>query len=439
MIGRDFVVTAVILGLLPFCLAAPWIGVLTWSWIGYMNPHRLTFGFAYDLPFAFMVMAATLLGLPFAKDKKGLPGSIEVVLLLALWGWFLVTTMCAFYPADAWPHFVKVSKVLLGAFLTIVLFQDARRLQMLIWVIAGSIGFYGLKGGVFALGTGAQHRVLGPPDSFLSGNTEIGLALNMVIPLIVYLQRQEQHFWRRRALMAVAILSMIASLATYSRGALLGLAVVVPLLFLKSRARLILLPLLIIAVLVLPSVMPDGWLRQMETIETYRQDLSANQRLNSWFVSFQLAKDYPIMGGGFRTFSEEIYNLYMPGYRYAGSEHDAHSIYFQILGEHGFIGLALYVGLLFSTLLSLRRLVWRTRREPTQQWICNCAQMVEVSVIGYVVSGTFLSMSYFDLFYHLVAITVILKVLAKAPVPAVATDATLPTPALPGRPTLVKV
>lgn len=438
MIGRDFAVTAVILALLPFCLAQPWIGILTWSWIGYMNPHRLTFGFAYDLPFAFLVMAATLAGLLFTRDKKGLPGSSEVFLLLALWGWFLVTTMFAFYPADAWTHFVKISKILLGAFLTIALFQDARRLQMLIWVIVGSIGFYGLKGGLFALATGAQHRVLGPPDSFLAGNTEIGLALNMVIPLLVYVQRQEQHFWRRRVLMAVTILCIIASLATYSRGALLGLAVVVPLLFLKSRARLILLPLLIIAVTVLPSVMPARWVNQMETIETYKEDLSANQRLNSWFVSYELAKDYPVMGGGFRTFSEEMYDLYMPGYRFAGSEHDAHSIYFQVLGEHGFTGLGLYVALLLSTLVSLRRLVWQTRKNPGQQWICNCAQMVEVSVVGYIVSGTFLSMSYFDLFYHLVAITVILKVLAKAPVPAAVADAAAPTPALPGPATLVK-
>lgn len=438
MIGRDFAVTAVILGLLPVSLLHPWIGILTWSWIGYMNPHRLTYGFAYSMPFAFLVMAATLVGLLFTRDKKGLPGSSEVFLLLALWAWFLVTTMFAFYPEDAWAHFVKVSKILLGAFLTIALFQDPRRLQMLIWVIAGSIGFYGLKGGIFALATGARHRVLGPPDSFLSGNTEIGLALNMVIPLLVYLQRQEQHFWRRRALMAVTILSIIASLSTYSRGALLGLAVVVPLLFLKSRARLILLPLLVIAVTVLPAVMPAGWLNQMETIEGYKEDLSANQRLNSWFVSYELAKDNPVMGGGFRTFSEEIYNMYMPGYRFAGSEHDAHSIYFQVLGEHGFTGLGIYVALLLSTLVSLRRLVWQTRKNPGQQWICNCAQMVEVSVVGFIVSGTFLSMSYFDLFYHLVAITVILKVLAKAPVPEVVADAAAPTPALPGPATLVK-
>jgi probable O-glycosylation ligase (exosortase A-associated) len=405
------------MGLLPFCLSRPWIGVLTWSWLGYMNPHRMTWGFAYDLPFGMMVMLATIVGLVITKDKKGLPNAIEVYLLLALWGWFLVTTLFAFYPEDAWIQFNKVSKILVGIFLSLFLLQDARKLRALIWVIALSIGFFGVKGGIFSIMTGAQNQVLGPRDSFISGNTEIGLALNMVIPLIIFLQREETRMWRRRMLMAAAVLSIIASLGTYSRGALIGLAVVVPLVFLKSRARLVLLPLLAIAIVVLPSVMPRQWLERMGTIETYDQDVSANQRLNSWYVARELAKDYPVMGGGFRTFSKDIYEAYMPGYKYAENALDAHSIYFQVLGEHGFTGLALFVALIASTLLSLRRIIWNTRRDPSQRWICNCAQMLEVSVLAYAVSGAFLSMSYFDLFYHQVVITVILKTLVKAPVP----------------------
>ena len=418
MTFRDVVLTCLIMGLLPFCLSRPWIGVLTWSWLGYMNPHRMTWGFAYDLPFGMMVMLATVVGLVITRDKRGLPNAIEVYLLLALWGWFLVTTIFAFYPDDAWIQFNKVSKILVGIFLSLFLLQDARKLRALIWVIALSIGFFGVKGGIFSIMTGAQNQVLGPRDSFISGNTEIGLALNMVIPLLVFLQREETKLWRRRLLMAAAILSIIASLGTYSRGALVGLAVVVPLVFLKSRARLILLPLLAVGIFVLPSVMPRQWLERMGTIETYEQDVSANQRLNSWYVARELAKDYPIMGGGFRTFSKDIYEAYMPGYKYAENALDAHSIYFQVLGEHGFTGLALFVALIASTLLSLRRIIWKTRREPSQQWICNCAQMLEVSVLAYAVSGAFLSMSYFDLFYHQVVITVILKTLMKAPAPA---------------------
>jgi probable O-glycosylation ligase (exosortase A-associated) len=425
---RDLVVIGVVFGLLPFCLARPWIGNLTWAWLGYMNPQRLTWGVAYSLPFGLMVMAMTLVGLPFNRDVRGVPRATEVYLLTALWGWFLVTTMFAYYPVDAWEQFSKISKVLLGVYLSLMLLQEERKLRALIWVIAMSIGFFGFKGGIWAIATGGGNQVLGPPDSFIAGNTEIGLALNMVIPLLFFLRGQEKRWWLRRLLLAMALFSMVASLITYSRGALLGLLVIVPLLSLKSRARVLILPLLLVAGLIGPSLMPKQWTERMETIETYEEDISANQRLNSWWVAYQLAKDSPILGGGFRTFSIEIYQTYMPGYIYANQQHDAHSIYFQVLAEHGFVGLGLFLSLIVSTFLSLRYVIYVTRGRPDQEWIRNCAKMVEVSLAGYAVSGAFLSMSYFDLFYHLVAITVLLKVFvarsgAPAPTPSTETQA----------------
>jgi probable O-glycosylation ligase (exosortase A-associated) len=216
----------------------------------------------------------------------------------------------------------------------------------------------------------------------------------------------------------------VASLFTHSRGALLGLMVVIPLLFLKSRTKLLILPLLLVAGFVGPGMMPSNWTEKMETIETYEQDISANQRLTAWWVAYQIARDSPILGGGFRTFHRDMYRAYIPDYVYANQDHDAHSIYFQVLAEHGFAGLALFAGLLASTFVSLRYVVHVTRGRPDQAWINDCAKMVEVSLAAYAVSGAFLSMSYFDLFYHLVVITVLLKVF-------VARSATVATPAPP--------
>jgi probable O-glycosylation ligase (exosortase A-associated) len=406
---RDLVVTAIVVGSLPVCLLQPWIGVLVWSWIGYMSPHRLTWSFAYSAPWAMMVAIPTLAGLMFTKERARLPWTAEVRLLAALWGLFLVTTVFAFYPAEAWAHFNKVSKILLMTFVTLVLFQDERRLRALLWVIGLSIGFYGLKGGVWAVMTGAQYKVLGPPASFIAGNTEIGLALNMVLPILIFLRREEQRRWLRHVLLAMIGFSVVAILITYSRGAALGLAVVVTLLFLKSRAKLVAILLIAAGLVVASSTLPDKWFGRVETITTYQQDSSAQGRLDAWYVAYRLAKDYPLLGGGFRTFTRDIFTRYdMPRGR------DAHSIFFQVLGEHGFTGLGLYVGLIGSTVLSLRWLIRRGRRLPSTQWISNCAQMLEASVAAYVVAGAFLSMSYFDLFYHLVAITVILKVLLRA-------------------------
>jgi probable O-glycosylation ligase (exosortase A-associated) len=421
---RDVIVTIIIIGSLPVCLARPWIGILMWSWIGYMNPHRLTWSFAYTLPFAMMVALATLIGLLFTKERKPLPRTIEVYLLLALWVLFSISTFFAFNPTDAWDQFDKVSKILLVTFVTMLLFQEAEKLKTLLYVIALSIGFYGLKGGIWALATGGGNQVLGPAESFISGNTEIGLAINMVLPILLLLSRYESRRWMKMGLRATFFFGIFGSIFTYSRGAFLGLGLVLTLTFVKSRVRFILIPLAIVVALFGKSLVPEQWLNRMGTIQTYEQDRSANMRLNAWWVSYRLALDNPIIGAGFRPFGPAVYLRYSPDEKWNDWQ-DAHSIYFQVLAEHGFTGLALYLALIASTLISLRRVRRRARGDPSLEFHGATAQMLEVSLLGFLVSGAFLSMSYFDLYFHLVAITVMLKVLVlqEAPAPVVARPA----------------
>src|SRR5262245_21640112 len=99
---RDIVLTVVILGSLPVCLARPYFGVLMWSWLGFMNPHRLTWGFAYDLPFSQLVGIFTLVGLLFTRDRRPVPLVRESVLLGAFWLLITVTTIFAMFPDRAW-------------------------------------------------------------------------------------------------------------------------------------------------------------------------------------------------------------------------------------------------------------------------------------------------------------------------------------------------
>ena len=253
--------------------------------------------------------------------------------------------------------------------------------------------------------------MLGPSGSFIAGNTEIGLALNMTLPILLFLYKHEERRWLRYGWLAMFVMSFPAILSTYSRGALLGLGVVLPMLFLKSKQKLVVLLLLAISIPLATAILPEKWFTRMETIQTYEQDGSAQVRLRAWQLAMQIANDRPLIGGGFRTFSREIYAYYGWSTRTA---FDAHSIYFQVLAEHGFTGLALYLALIASTLLSSAAAHRQAAARPgAARGSTDCAQMIEVSLIGFLVCGAFLSMSYFDLFYHLVAITVILKVLVR--------------------------
>jgi probable O-glycosylation ligase (exosortase A-associated) len=408
---RDILLTAIIVSLLPICFVRPWVGILVWSWLGYMNPHRFTWSFANSrIPWAEMVAIATICGFVLTRDRKRFIWSRETVLMLLLWGWFTITTMASWYPRDAWPRWEMVSKILLMNFMTIPLIQSRDRLRWLLLVIAGSLGFYGFKGGMFVIATGGQHMVMGAPGrSFVSGNTTIALALNMCLPLFWYLRKGESRPWLRSLLLATFCLSVLAVLFTYSRGGLLGLGCVLAILGARSKRRYLALPLVGLTALVVFTVAPQRWVERMQTIETYDQDQSAMGRLMAWRVGYEIANDRPIFGGGFEVFNQRAtYLKYAPQF-----DHfiDAHSIYFNLLGEHGYVGLGLFVLLILCSLASLLSTYRAGLQREELAWASDFAHMLGAGIVAYLVTGAFLSVAYFDLGWHFLAFVVILKAL----------------------------
>ena len=131
-------------------------------------------------------------------------------------------------------------------------------------------------------------------------------------------------------------------------------------------------------------------------------DSSARSRFNSWTYSWRLALDYPVTGGGFEAYTQSLFNLYAPNPQ---DVHGPHSIYFGVLAEHGFVGLALYLSLVFSSFLTLRR-VGRQARRWGDIRTANYATMLQMSLIGFLASGAFLGRAYFDYYFTVVACTV---------------------------------
>ena len=415
---RDIVLLVVIIGSLPVCFVRPWIGLLVWSWLAFMNPHLHTWAFAASSPFSQWVGLATLGGAVFSRDRQPFVWSREVAVLVLLLGWFTVTTMYALYPAEAWPQWERVSKILLMTFLVIPFFQDRRRLRILLLVVAASIGFYGLKGGIWVLLTGGNYQVLGAPGaSFISTNNALALALNMCLPILFYLAKEERRPWLRLALYLTFLASIISVLFTYSRGGLVGLLIVLSVLFLHWRnIPHVAVAAILVAVLAF-GFAPQKWLDRMDTIIHYQQEASANLRLLSWQVSFMLANDHPITGGGFWGISNlATFARYMPDYP-AGS-HDAHSIYFNLLGEHGYPGLAIFAVFVGLTLMTLETIRKRALQEPELQWAANYAFMLRASIVAYLTSGAFLSVAYFDLAYLLFIVVGLVKVLMEREIEA---------------------
>ncbi len=409
---RDIVIALIIFGGVPVALFQPHVGVLLWSWISYMNPHRLTFGFAYDFPFAAVIGGATLLGLLFTRDRQRLPMTPITMAWLLFVVWMCFTTLFALHPDDAFLEWKRTMKIMLIAFTTVMLMAHRDRLHLLIWVIVLSLGFYAVKGAVFTLthDTGGLNLVWGPEGSFIEDNNALAFALIMTLPLMRYLHLVTENKWIKRGLLAMMLLTVIAIVGSHSRGALLAGVAIGLYFWFKSDNRFRIATALVLIGALVAAVAPPVWIERMETIRTYEQDPSAMGRINAWWVAVNLTRDRPIVGGGFNTFQEDTFARYAPE---PENVHDAHSIYFEVLGEHGYVGLVLF---LFLGVLALRNGKWimrATRDRPDLKWAGQLAAMLQVSLIGYATGGAFLGLAYFDLYYHLVAMLIITRILVE--------------------------
>jgi putative inorganic carbon (HCO3(-)) transporter len=402
---RDAVVFAVVFGMLPFIFKRPAIGIMGFTWISLMNPHRLTYGAAYDFPFVMIVGLTTLVALFARPDPKRLPVTPLTVMLILFMGWMTLTTFVAFEPDRAWGEWNRVMKTLFFVLVSMAALNNEKDTKLFAWVVALSLGFYGLKGGLFTLMSGGSSRVMGPTGTYITDNNDLALALLTTVPLIWWLHLQATKKWLRLAMVGLAFLTIISVLGSYSRGALLGGGAMLVLLWLKSgnKARTGLALLLIIPLIVL--LMPENWFGRMETINDYKSDNSALGRLNSWQFATNVAL-HNIAGGGFLTFTPSVFLIYAPDPQ---NIHAPHSIYFQVLGEHGFIGLAFFLTVLILAWRTGTRVIRACEHQPQTKWASDLAKMCHASLAGYAVGGAFLSLAYFDLLYDIVIILVLLE------------------------------
>lgn len=409
---RDAIILLTILGFIPSILIQPHIGVLVWSWISYMNPHRAAWGIAYSFPFAMVIGAVTIVAWLVSREPKRPPPGATTALLLIFAVWITLTSLFAITPAQTYPSWDRTIKILIVTVLSMILLQDKRRLILLVWVIVVSIGFYGIKGGLFTIVTAGQYRVFGPALTFIGDNNNLALALCMVLPLMRFLHLEASSRIVRWGLLGAMALTLLAIISTYSRGGFLALLAVGFMMWTKSRFKVLFAAAGLMALVVAFAAMPQEYYDRITGIAEYHNDPSAQGRLDIWRFSFNLALDRPLLGGGFDVFyNDELYSDYNPD---AARSRAVHSIYFQVLGEHGFIGLALFLALGIVGLANARWIVRRTRGIEDLRWARHLASMVQVSLVAYAVGGLFLSLAYYDLFYHLLVIVALTKLMVVA-------------------------
>jgi putative inorganic carbon (HCO3(-)) transporter len=393
---RDIFVTLVVFATLPLIFKRPYWGAVLWIWISVMNPHAQGWGFARTFPFAAIIAVVTVISLFLHKGDRRLPMVPTIIVFIVFMFWMTLTSVFAIHTDLVFDQWNKVMKIFGMTLVVMMLLKERKHIELTIWSIVISIGYYGVKGGIFTIRSGGNERVWGPAGTFIDGNNEVALAFVMVIPLMFYLMKITKNKWGRYAFMASMGLCALASLGSYSRGAALAIAAMGAFLWIKSKEKLAIGLALILLVPVLLLAMPAQWHERMDTIQEYKQDESAMGRVNAWRMATNLALDRPL-GGGYEIYDAGVFRMYAP---VPHDIHAAHSIYFQVLGEHGFIGLFLYLVLGALTWRNGSWIIKNAKLDPELQWAADLATMLQVSLIGFSVGGAFLSLAYFDVPYY---------------------------------------
>jgi probable O-glycosylation ligase (exosortase A-associated) len=383
--------------LLPMITIRPFVGVLVWSWISFMSPHKLLWGPASDLPWALITGMALVIGCVIAREPKRFIWNPTTALIATFMICITLTSLTAMAPSwEVFPKWDLVTKELVLMLITSFFLTTKERIHALIWIMVLSLGFFGVKGGGFTVLHGGANRVLGPPGTVMSDNNQLAVGLLVTLPLMNYLRMQSQHRIVRIGLVAAMILTLFSVVGSYSRGALLGLAAVSVFLWLKSKQKLaaaVVLPIVVGSVILF---MPPDWMERMHTITAYQSDNSAEGRLDIWKTAWQMAIHRPLTGAGFMgPYDEAVVHHFRPD---AGPR-AVHSIWFEVLGEHGFPTFIVWVGITVAGLLAARRIIKLASGVPELAWCVDLARMSQVSVVAYLVAGSFLSLSYWDFYF----------------------------------------
>ena len=418
---RDLVLLFGFVAILAPVFRYPHIGALVWCWTALIVPNNFVYGYMSNIPFNKITAVLTLLVWVLSREPKKLPRSLSLVLIAAfgVLGTISEFTGIADGPVGIteWEKFIKI---LVFTMVIAGLITTKERIDALLYAIFLSLGFHGILEGAKFIASGGQHHVWGPSGSILGDNNHFALGMVALLPIIFYLYKQSSSRWLRLIFIGSSLLVMASIMGTLSRGGFIGIAGVGIYALFKSGKRvrylLTIIPLLASAAL----FAPDRWSNRMDTITTVNMDGSFMGRVIAWKQSTLIAMDHPVFGGGFHAVQNfEVWTHYARSFDKLSviptpvpdpyGPHAAHSIYFQVLGDLGFVGLMLFLGIVASSWRNASIVIRQTRERPQWRWACDLATSLQYSLIAYIVSGAGLSMAYFDYMYMIFALLAVMR------------------------------
>lgn len=413
----DLAMLSLFVGFIALGLTSPFVWSLGYVWIDTMLPHRLSYSMLATLPVALIMGAGAFLSY-LIQDRRSPPKLTKVhVLCIVLAIWITLTTTWAVAPVQAWAKWDPSFKTILFAIFIPFIFRTRVQIEAFVLVLLFSTAAHLIPWGVKTLFSGGGYEIslgLLPVNSATLGESSSVAAIAvMFIPILFWVRIHSLLLpWKPiRTVMAfgLTLVFLVANIGTFARTGLVGLALLGGGMFLRTKRKISFI--LIAAVLgsAMLFVTSDKWTSRMETVGSYQTENSAYTRILVWKWTWDFAMTHPL-GGGFNSYVTNV--LVEPGpdgKPVVQFGRAFHNIWFAALGEHGYPGLAMYIGIFVLNLLGMRRLIKRCRGREDLEWAADLARASQLAYVIIMICGSFVDISFNPFIWNMVALMMCLN------------------------------
>jgi putative inorganic carbon (HCO3(-)) transporter len=412
-VGLVLIITRADLVLLAMIAALPWENKL----------HYPSASLSTVKAIGAAVMLAYLLRL-FGNRRTTihLPPLFGIVTGLGIW--IGVTFVVSHDPSEGTQKLIRWALFFAFFFLVVQLVDGRREIRRALRWFTGSVAAAAVYALSLFIGAHNGYRAAGP----LEDPNDFAYLLACTIPIVAYLVTADRR--RRLAWSACFVIIVAAMLATFSRGALVGIGALLLWGILTRRIPLWALTSGIVIALVVTALAFTLWKPLLDVALHEKTHIAQNNiesREQLWGVALKLAERRPLTGVGPAHFSREALPLLRNDTASLAkiniSKLITHNTYLEILSENGIPALLLFIAYLATAWRLLRRVQRRAERDGDTDER-RLATALQASFIIAIVSATFLSEELTAPFWLLGGLAV---VLARAGARASAQPAMEPT------------
>ncbi len=400
-------------------LRQPYVALCGVIWIDLYKPQLLSMSFLADRPLSLIMTAVFALSMLLNIEKLRWPKhKLYTLIFAAFMGWITLTTYFAQFQAEAWFKWDAAFKTMLLAYFIPFALAKREHLELFLWTLVSTMGFFFFVAGVKSLFGGGGYGISlisdNPGIMWNEGSTLAAQAI-AALPLLYYAGKHsllKQRFPQLGLIMlGLGVAAVLVLVGTQARTGLITLFALILFTLMYSRSRGTIIAVCILAPLFAMPFMPQEWTERMTTMKNSQQESSAQGRVVVWRWTVDFANEHPVLGGGFYAYLANAGQL--KNYAHEGEvviDNPAgkafHNIFFEVLGEHGYVGLAMYVVIVFHALLVGRRTY---RRAENPEWLKSMALCTFVSTAVYCIGGLFIGIAFYPWLYYMYGLTVALS------------------------------